>query len=195
MALEARTMIAHGPTPLQQPRGWLPPEGDLPAASRVELATARRLGLVLAVAVAAGADLIVSLIKPTTSPFDATGGFVLVAGGIVPMLAAAPFGLLLGPVTARARPLGGAAIVATMAVGVMILGDILTVVFIALESVLGSGASYPPGEFAAGLVAMSVVGAVVVGPFVVALLTLPASVAWIVAFRIAWAGVRPKAAA
>ena len=67
-------MIAHGPTPLQQPRGWLPPDEDSPAASRAELAAAQRLGLVLAVAVAAGVDLAVSILHPTTSPFESRTG-------------------------------------------------------------------------------------------------------------------------
>ncbi len=185
-------MIAHGPTPLQQQRGWLPPDGEPPAASRAELAAAQRLGLVLAVAVAAGVDLVVAILHPTTSPFEATGGFVLYGGGVVTILAAAPFGWLLGPAAARARPARGAAIVTAMAVGVMIVGDILTVFGIALASFLESGAPYPSGDIAAGLIVMSLVGAMVVGPFVVALLTLPAAIAWIVAFHIAWATVRPE---
>jgi len=184
-------MIAHSPTPLQHQRGWLPPEGDLPTASRSELVAARRLGLVLAIAVAAGLDLIVSVIQPTTSPLDTASGFVLGAFGIVPILAAAPFGWWLGPAAARTGHVGAAAIVVAMAIGVMIVGDILTVTGIALGSMFASGASYPAGELAAGLVGMSLVGAMVVGPFAVALLTLPASVAWIVAFRIAWTVVRP----
>jgi hypothetical protein len=187
-------MIAHGPTPLQHSRGWLPPEQDLPTASRSELATARRLGLILALAVAAGLDLIVSIVRPTTSPLDTASGFVLGASGIVPVLAAAPFGWWLGPAAARAQRVGAAAIVVGMAIGVMILGDILTVTGIALGSMFASGATYPAGELAAGLVGMSLVGALVVGPFVVALLTLPASVAWIVAFRIAWTVVWPRRA-
>jgi len=186
-------MIAHSRTPLQRQRGWLPPEGDLPTASRSELVAARRLGLVLAVAVAAGLDLIVSVIQPTTSPLDTASGFVLGAFGIVPILAAAPCGWWLGPAAARTRRLGAAAIVMAMAIGVMIMGDILTVTGIALGSMFASGASYPAGELAAGLVGMSLVGAMVVGPFVVALLTLPASIAWIVAFKIAWTVVRARA--
>jgi hypothetical protein len=184
-------MIAHSPTPLQHQVGWLPPEGDLPTASRSELVAARRLGLLLAVAVAAGIDLIVSIVQPTTSPLDTASGFVLGAFGIVPILAAAPFGWWLGPAAARTQRLGAAAIVVAMAIGVMILGDILTVAGIALGSMFASGATYPAGELAAGLVGMSLVGAMVVGPFVVAMLTLPASVAWIVAFRITWTVVRP----
>jgi hypothetical protein len=184
-------MIAHSRTPLQQQRGWLPPGAELPTASRSELVAARRLGLVLAIAVAAGLDLIVSIIQPTTSPLDTASGFVLGAFGIVPILAAAPFGWWLGPAAARTRRLGAAGVVVAMAIGVMIMGDILTVTGIALGSMFASGASYPAGELAAGLVGMSLVGAMVVGPFVVALLTLLASVAWIVAFRIAWTGVRP----
>jgi hypothetical protein len=185
-------MIAHSPTSLQRQRGWLPAEGDLATASRREVIAARRLGLVLAVAVAAGIDLIVTVVQPTTSPLDTASGFVLGAFGIVPILAAAPFGWWLGPATARTQRMGAAAIVVAMAIGVMILGDILTVTGIALGSMLGSGATYPAGELAAGLVGMSLVGAMVVGPFVVALLTLPASVAWIVAFRIAWTRVRSR---
>jgi hypothetical protein len=185
-------MIAHGPTPVQQQRGWVRPDTDLPTTSRAELAAARWLGLALAVAVAAGADLIVAILKPSVWPLDATGSIALYAGGVVPVLAAAPFGWLLGPVAARARRFGGASIVVGMAVGVMILGDVLTVIVIGLGSVLESGTSYPSGDIAAGLVAMSVVGGMVVGPFVVVLLTLPASVAWIVAFWIAWPAVRPE---
>jgi hypothetical protein len=185
-------MIAHGPTPVQQPRGWVRPDADLPATSRAELAAARRLGLALAVAVAAGADLVVTILKPSVWPLDATASIALYAGGIIPVLAAAPFGWLLGPPAARARRLAGASIVVAMAVGVMILGDILTVAAIDLASVLESGTTYPSGDIAASLVAMSLVGAMVVGPFVVALLTLPASVAWIVAFRVAWPAVRPE---
>ncbi len=184
-------MIAHGPTPLQQQHGWLPPDGELPAASPAEVAAARRLGLVLSVAVAVGVDIVVSMLHPEKSPFDATGGIVLHGRGIVTILAAAPFGWLLGPAAARARPAGGAAIVIAMAVGVMILGDILTVIGIALGSLIESGASYPSGDIAAGLVTISLIGATVVGPFVVALLTLPAAIAWIVAFRVAWVAVRP----
>jgi len=186
-------MIAHSRTPLQQQRGWLLPEADLPTASRTELVAARRLGLVLAIAVAAGLDLIVSVIQPTTSPLDTASGFVLGAFGIVPILAAAPFGWWLGPAAARTRRMGAAAIVVAIAIGVMILGDILTVTGIAVGSMFASGATYPAGQVAAGLVGMSLVGAMVVGPFVVALLTLPASVAWIVAFKIAWTVIRPRA--
>jgi hypothetical protein len=183
-------MIADRPTSLQQQRGWRPPENEAPSASPVDVAAARRLGLVLAVAVAAGVDLIVSIIQPPT-PQDAAGSFVLFAGGIIPILAAAPFGWLLGEPAARTRSSRGAAIVVGMATGAMVLGDILTVSFIALRSVLESGASHPTGELAAGLIVMSVVGAMVLGPFVVALLTLPAAIAWLVAFRVAWTAIRP----
>jgi hypothetical protein len=185
-------MIAHGPTPIQQQRGWRLPDADASALSPAEVTAARWLGLALAVAVAAGADLIVAILNPSVWPLDATGSIALYAGGVIPFLAAAPFGWLLGPAAARSRRLGGASIVVGMAVGVMILGDILMVAVIVLASILESGTSYPSGDIAAGLVAMSLVGAMVVGPFVVALLTLPASVAWIVAFRIAWPAVRPE---
>src|SRR5438034_955172 len=132
MAPRPEVMIAHGPTPVQQQRGWVRPDADIPTTSPAALAAARWLGLALAVAVA--------------------------------VLAAAPFGWLLGPAAARARRLGGASIVVGMAVGVMILGDILTVAVIALASVLGSGTSYPSGDIAASLVVLSLVGAMVVGP-------------------------------
>jgi hypothetical protein len=185
-------MIAHSLTPLQHQRAWVPPEADVPTGSRSELVAARRLGLVLAIAVAAGLDLIVSVIQPTTSPLDTASGFVLGAFGVVPILAAAPFGWWLGPAAARTQRLGAAAVVVAMAIGVMIMGDVLTVIGIALGSMFASGASYPAGELVAGLVGMSLVGAMVVGPFMVALLTLPASLAWIVAFRISWSRVRPR---
>src|SRR5881409_1300804 len=115
MAPRPEVMIAHGPTPVQQQRGWVRPDADIPTTSPAALAAARWLGLALAVAVAAGADLIVAIIKPSIWPLDATGSIALYAGGVVPVLAAAPFGWLLGPAAARARRLGGASIVVGMA--------------------------------------------------------------------------------
>jgi hypothetical protein len=156
--------------------------------SRADLTAARWLGLALAVVIAVGMDLILGMLQATPTPFDATS-----AEGIFPILAAAPFGWLLGPAAARARRLGGVAIVMKMAIGVMILGDVLMVIAMALGSVVESATSYPLVDMGAGLLLMSLVGAVIVGPFVVATLTLPASVVWIVAFRIAWAGLRPDA--
>src|SRR6266511_3518463 len=143
-------MIAHRRTPLQPSRGWQAPDQGVPAMSRAELTNARWLGLVVAVAVAAGVVAIVGILQPISAPLEDTNGFMVGAAGIVPVLAAAPFGWLLGPAAAKARPLGIAGIVVAMAIGVMI-----------------------------------------VGPVVVALLTLPASVVWIVAFRVAWTRVRP----
>jgi hypothetical protein len=184
-------MIAHRRTPLQPSRGWQAPDQRVPAISRAELTTARWLGLVVAVAVAAGVVAIVGILQPTSAPLEGTNGFAVGAAGIVPVLAAAPFGWLLGPAAAKARPLGAAGIVVAMAIGVMILGDILTVLAIVLGSVVASGTSNSLVDIGAGFVVLSLVGAVIVGPVVVALLTLPASVVWIVAFRVAWTRVRP----
>jgi hypothetical protein len=63
-----------------------------------------------------------------------------------------------------------------------------------LGSLPDASTTYPLVDIGAVLVLMSLVGAMIVGPFVVVLLTLPASVVWFVVFRIAWTRVRPARA-
>jgi hypothetical protein len=194
MSHEAPLMVADSPAPLQAPVHWQIPDRDLVDLSRAEHVAAKWLGLVLAIVVGAGVDLIVAILQPSAAPFDATGGLALGADGIVPILAAASFGWLLGPPAARVRCRGGVAVVVAMAIGVMILGDIITVVGAVLGSLPDASTTYPLVDIGAVLVLMSLVGAMIVGPFVVVLLTLPASVVWFVVFRIAWTRVRPARA-
>lgn len=155
--------------------------------STSERAMARRLGLGLAVAVAFGCDLVVGVIRGSGDsseagwPDQAVGLMV----GLLPILAAAPFGWLLGPRLARAHLPGKVGVAVAMSVLTMLLGDVLYVVGATTLSSVAAGDPSEPINLP-GLLAFAVIGAILVGPFVIVLATLPAAVIWVCAFRLMW---------
>jgi hypothetical protein len=151
---------------------------------------AHRLGLALAIVVAFGCDLVVLVVSGNADerhygwPPMATELVV----GILPIVAAAPAGWLLGPTLATARLPGKFGVALAMSIVTMLLGDIAYVLGATTFSSILAG--HPSTSIdVPGLVAIIVIGALFVGPFVIALATLPAAVIWVCAFRLAWRSV------
>ncbi len=170
---------------------WVHPGTDTPVGP-AEVAEARHLGLTLGVLIALACDAVGILLAVASNPallLSPSGGLsdllVAMVVGTVPVLAAAPVGWLVGPQVARSEPLGSVGAAVLLAIGTMLVGDVI----VSSIWTLGAIASQRGGEATAAvdlLVTLIILGAIVVGPLVIAFSTLPAAVVWVVAFRVVW---------
>ena len=157
-----------------------------------ERAMAQRLGLGLAILVAFGCDLVAMAwdrvpanLGPSAWVIDEAGPRIVLLGALLPILAAAPFGWLFGPMVVVARRPGKIAIAVVLAFLTMLFGDVLYVAgSAAVTSLAGPAASAWIGL--PSILLLIVLGALLVGPVVFFVATLPAAVVWVCAFRFVW---------
>ena len=164
--------------------------------------SARWLGLRTAILVAMGWDALIlgyitlgvaqAVVQRRDPLVDLVPSVQLVlAFTAVVVLAAAPGGWVLGPEAVASAGTSRKAVISAMAFGAVLIGDAVLSVGFALAPTPGDNAFGAPsgGTFAS----LMVIGAVIVGPFVFAFVTLPSAAIWTDMVGRAWRRSHPSA--
>jgi hypothetical protein len=159
---------------------------------------ARLLGLCTAVVVAIGWDSLIlawmalAVIQAIDQGRDPLGMDwvpavqILLEFTVVAVLAAAPGGWLLGPAAISSIGHSRKAVIAAMGLGAVLIGDVVLSLGFALGPTSGDNAFGPASL--GSVASLIVIGGVVVGPFVLAFVTLPSAVIWTELVGRAWSG-------